>query len=281
MISPADYQFISDVLLRNSGLNLGPGKEYLLESRLMPVATVLGLHGLDGLVQRLRTHGDASTIRSVCEAMTTNESLFFRDSTPFRMIQETLLAELMEKRRATRRLRIWCSAASTGQEPYSVAMILRERAPLLQGWSVEILATDYSRPAIDRARAGRYNHFEVQRGLPIQMLTRYFRRTGEDWQVVDEIRSAVCFRELNLIEPFGHLGQFDLILCRNVLIYFDMATKAQVLECIAQAMAPDGYLFLGGSETAMGITSRLERVANAPTSLYRLSPTRAALGLAS
>lgn len=281
MISAADYQFITELLLRNSGLALGEGKQYLLESRLTPIARTLGLADIPALIQRLRTGSDTSLVRLVCEAMTTNESLFFRDSTPFKMLQERILPELATKRKSVRRLRIWSAAASTGQEPYSVAILLREMGSLFQGWSVEIVGTDYSRPALERARSGLYNHFEVQRGLPIQLLTRYFTRRGEDWQIMDDLRSSVSFREINLLEPFQQLGRFDLILCRNVLIYFDVATKGTVLSRMSQLLAPDGYLFLGGSETAMGITDRFERIPDAPTSVYRPCARAAAMSMAS
>jgi chemotaxis protein methyltransferase CheR len=180
-----------------------------------------------------------------------------------------VLPRLLEARRATRRLRIWSAAASTGQEPYTLAMILDQMQDQLAGWKVEILATDYSRPALQRARAGIYNHFEVQRGLPIQLLSRYFDKSGEDWQVAPRIRDAVTFQEANLLEPFAHLGRFDVVFCRNVLIYFDVPTKADVLDRIAEITADDGYLLLGASETAIGITGRFERVQEAATSIYR------------
>ncbi|HET7322318.1 MAG TPA: CheR family methyltransferase [Longimicrobiaceae bacterium] len=270
-MAPADYAYLSELLQRESGLCLGPHKEYLLESRLTPLARTRGLGGLSGLVRRLRERGDDELSRAVCEAMTTNESLFFRDATPFRLLQEELLPELAARRVATRRLRIWCAAGSTGQEPYSLAMILDEMAALFYGWRVEILSTDYSRAALDRARAGLYNHFEVQRGLPIQMLTRHFHRVGDDWQISESLRRAVQFRELNLLEPFQHLGRFDVVLCRNVLIYFDLPTKAEVLARLAGCVADDGYLFLGGSETAMGVTRHFDRVPGAGTSVYRVA----------
>lgn len=272
MIDRSDYEFLAQLLQAQSGLALGPGKEYLLESRLEPIASSLGFPALEALVRVLRRGEDRALVRTVCEAMTTNESFFFRDSTPFRAFQETILPQLLEARRTTRRLRIWSAAASTGQEPYTLAMILDQAAPAVAGWNVEILATDYSRPALNRAREGIYNHFEVQRGLPIQYLAKYFQKVGDDWQVNAALRRAVTFREANLLESFSSLGRFDIVFCRNVLIYFDVPTKADVLNRIAQVTAPDGYLVLGGSETAMGISERFERVATVATSLYRPTP---------
>ncbi|HEX7243459.1 MAG TPA: CheR family methyltransferase [Longimicrobiaceae bacterium] len=271
MIARADYELLGRVLQENSGLSLGEGKEYLLESRLAPVAACLGYPGLEGLVQALRRGAPAPVVKSVCEAMTTNESLFFRDGTPFTLLREKVLPALVAARQHTRRLRIWCAAASTGQEPYSVAMTLAGMVPALSGWSVEILATDYSRAALGRAREGVYNHFEVQRGLPIQMLLKHFRQEGNDWRISDEMRRAVTFREANLLDPFGGLGTFDLVFCRNVLIYFDVQTKRDVLERMARVMAPDGYLFLGAAETAVGLTDRVSRVNALPASIYQVA----------
>ena len=281
MISPTDYQFLGQLLHDQIGLALGPGKEYLLESRLTPVALQHGFGTLAELVAALRARPDRSALHSVCEAMTTNESSFFRDGTPFKVLREKVLPSLLESRRLTRRLRIWCAAASTGQEPYSIAMVLSEMSAALQGWQVEIVGTDYCRPALARAREGVYNHFEVQRGLPIQHLSRFFSQKGADWQISEQLRRMVTYREGNLLEPFTALGRFDIIFCRNVLIYFDVATKSDVLDRMAQQLAPDGILFLGGSETAMGLTSRVERLPDAATSVYRPVSAAGKLSLAS
>jgi chemotaxis protein methyltransferase CheR len=272
MIAPTDYAFLGQLLQRHSGLALGAGKEYLVESRLSPVAASLGHADLGSLVASLRTFPGSREVKMVCEAMTTNESLFFRDGTPWELLRERILPELARARHGARRLRIWCAAASTGQEPYSLAMSVAS-VPALSGWRVEILATDYSAAALERARAGLFTHFEVQRGLPVQMLVKHFTREGDDWRISPAMRQAVSFRESNLLEPFGHLGTFDLVLCRNVLIYFDPPTKRGVLERLAERLPSDGYLFLGAAETVLGITERFERVAGASTSVYR--PSRA------
>ena len=191
MIQSADYHFLAELLLTHSGLALGAGKEYLVESRLTPLAAELGVPGLAALVARLRGAPDRSIVRAVCEAMATHESFFFRDEAPFRALREQILPALLRARRAARRLRIWSCAASTGQEPYSIAMLLAGMGERLDGWKIEILGTDYSRSALDRARAGLYNHFEVQRGLPIQLLTRHFTRDGNAWRIAGPIRRMV------------------------------------------------------------------------------------------
>ena len=187
----------------------------------------------------------------------------------FDLLRQRLLPELVAARKHTRQLRIWSAAASTGQEPYSLAMTIAGLVPSLADWRVEIVATDYSPAALARARAGVYNSFEAQRGLPEHLLKRFFRPVGSDWQINEEIRRAVTFREGNLLEPFGHLGTFDLIMCRNVLIYFDTTNKRDVLNRITHVLAPDGYLFLGSAETALGLSDHLSRVPDAATSVFR------------
>ena len=274
MIAPIDYEFLCRLLHQHSGLALGAGKEYLIESRLAPVAASLGYADLAALASRLRMGAPQRELRTVCEAMTTNESLFFRDGAPFEVLRERMLPELMAARQHLRRLRIWCAAASTGQEPYTVAMTLAA-IPALAGWNVEIFATDYSTAALERARAGVYSHFEVQRGLPIQMLMKHFTREGDDWRASPELRRAVTYREANLLDPFTHFGTWDLILCRNVLIYFDLPTKKGVLDRMARQLAPDGYLFLGSAETVVGVTDTFERIPGVGTNVYRRPATLA------
>jgi chemotaxis protein methyltransferase CheR len=279
VICAADYSYLSALLLRTSGLHLGSGREYLIESRLTPVASRLGFSGVADLITALRLRPDPQMIAVICEAMTTNETFFFRDGAPFDLLRQRLLPELVAARRHTRQLRIWSAAASTGQEAYSIAMTIACLVPSLADWRVEIVATDYSPAALDRARAGVYNSFEAQRGLPEHLLKRFFRQVGPDWQINEEMRRAVTFREGNLLEPFGHLGPFDLILCRNVLIYFDTATKREVLNRITHILAPDGYLFLGSAETALGLCDHLSRVPDAATSVFRRSNLRGQPGL--
>lgn len=278
MIAANDYAFLCQLLHRHSGLALGEGKEYLVQSRLAPVAASLGHASLPALVTALRAFPASREVRLVCEAMTTNESLFFRDGAPFDLLRDRIVPDLLRARAASRRLRIWSAASSTGQEAYSVAMTLAGM-PALDGWRVEIVGTDYSSAAVQRAREGVFTHFEVQRGLPIQMLMKHFQRHGDDWRISDALRRAVSFREGNLLEPLGPLGQFDVILCRNVLIYFDLDTKRRVLDRMAAQLAPDGSLFLGAAETVLGVTDTFERLPGAATSVYR--PARAAFAAAS
>ena len=267
-MSPADFSFLAGWLKARSGLVLQDDKSYLLESRLGPVARKAGLGSVEALAARLRGRPDPAFSAAVIAAMTTNESLFFRDRHPFDALARTMLPALLGARAAERRLRIWCAAAATGQEPYSVAMTLRERAPELRNWQVEILATDINADVLDRARQGLYTQFEVQRGLPIQLLLRYFERRGEHWQISPALRDAVTFRPFNLLDSFAGLGRFDIVFCRNVLIYFDERTKADVLDRLAHVLPPDGFLALGAAETILGLTSAFEPVA-ASSGLYR------------
>ncbi len=258
-MKPQDYEFLVDLLKRESGLSLNAEKEYLMTSRLNPVAASLGLTDLEGLIRRLRFQADPDLVRTVTEAMNTHESYFFRDVKPFDTLREDVLPTLMEARRKTSRLRIWCAACSTAQEPYSIAMLIAADFPELKNWRPEILGTDISKKILDRAGAGLYSHLEVQRGLPVTMLVRFFRQCGRDWQIDPKIREMVDFKQVNLLEPYTNLGQFDVIFCRNVLIYFDGTTKTDVLNRMARALAPDGYLFLGGAETVLGLSSEFER----------------------
>jgi chemotaxis protein methyltransferase CheR len=256
-VNDADLEFIRDFLKARAGISLAREKRYLVDSRLGPMARKRGFASLDAMIQELRGRRPPDLERAVVEAMTTNETLFFRDRQPFELIRQSILPGLMSARAATRQLRIWCAAASTGQEPYSLAMILHEHAAQLRGWRVDILATDISTDCLERARAGLYTQFEVQRGLPIQMLLKHFTQNGETWQIAPELRAMVDFRPLNLIQDFTRLGTFDLIMCRNVLIYFEPTLKTQVFDGIARCLTPDGFLMLGGAETVLGLTDSL------------------------
>ncbi|MBB4211618.1 chemotaxis protein CheR [Rhodothalassium salexigens] len=256
----ADFEFLAKMLSERSGLMLTPDKVYLLESRLTPLARRLGLNGLDDLIQRLRTRGDEQLKRDVTNAMTTNESFFFRDQTPFKLFDEVVLPAMAQGRAREKRVRIWCAAGSTGQEPYSLAMMLKERQHKWAGWTFEILSTDIADHVLAKAKAGRYSQFEVQRGLPIQLLMKYFDQEGESWLLKPEIRNMVQFRNFNLLDRFSGLGRFDVVFCRNVLIYFDTTRKAETLEKIHGTMPSDGFLFLGAAETVLGITERFRPV---------------------
>lgn len=251
-----DFEYLQKLLKERSGIILAIDKTYLVESRLMPVARSRGLTGVDELLQALRLRGDPAMITEVVDAMTTNESFFFRDIKPFESFREHVLPGLAAARKAgpNKRLRIWSAACSSGQEPYTLAMILKEEAKLIEGIQVEIIATDLSTEIVDKAKAGMYTQFEVQRGLPIQLLVKYFKQEGEQWQVDKSLRDMVSVRQFNLLDDYRKLGKFDVVFCRNVLIYFDQPTKGDILDRIATSLAADGVLYLGGAESVLGLT---------------------------
>jgi len=253
---PRSFEVFAAVLRTGSGLAIGPDKSYLLETRLAPLLKREHLPELDALAEKLRNPAHSGLVREVVEAMTTNESSFFRDDRPFTHLRTQALPRLHAIRPAGARLRVWSAAASTGQEAYSIAMLVAENRAVLGGREVEILGTDIAREALARAREGAYTQFEIQRGLPMQLLAKYFRKDGARWRLSDAIRNMATFREWNLLTDLRALGQFDLVFCRNVLIYFDQVTKARALEAISRQLAPDGLLYLGGAETVLGITDR-------------------------
>ena len=263
-LSPAGFETLAGLLKSRSGLVIGPDKLYLLETRLAPILRRDGLRDLATLADRLRTVTLATEAlaRDVVEAMTTNESFFFRDEKPFQHVRTVALPRLLAARTPGTPLRIWSAAASSGQEAYSLAMILAECRSTLGERRIEILGTDLARDQLARARDGLYTQFEVQRGLPVQMLVRYFRKEDANWRIAEAIRGLVQFREWNQLADLRPLGQFDIVFCRNVLIYFDQPTKARVLDAIAARLAPDGMLYLGGAETVLGISSRFAPLAN-------------------
>jgi chemotaxis protein methyltransferase CheR len=252
------FAAIAEVLKARSGLIVGPDKLYLLETRLAPIMKREQLRDLNALSAKMRPGSPLE--RDVVEAMTTNESLFFRDTKPFDALRKTILPRLHAARPAGAPLRIWSAAASTGQEAYSIAMVAADMSPALGGRRVEIVGTDIAREPLDRARAGLYSQFEIQRGLPMQMLVKYFAKDNGQWRVKQPLRDAVSFREWNLLSDLRALGTFDVVFCRNVLIYFEPATKRRVLEAIAKQMPADGMLFLGGAETVLGLTEAFKAV---------------------
>jgi len=245
-MKPDDFEFVRRLLKERSGLVVGEDKSYLLESRLMPVARKFGLSNLEELIQKVRSAPTNEMLVDVTEAMTTNESFFFRDTKPFDLFKEHVLPHLLESRTARKSFRIWCAAASSGQESYSLAIILKEEGVKLAGWRTELIGTDISNEILARAKERRYSQFEVQRGMPIQLLVKYFEKDGEHWRIKDEIRNMVRYQFFNLLDDPNSLGNFDVVFCRNVLIYFDQPTKKAVLERIAALMPDDGLLFLEG-----------------------------------
>jgi len=273
-VTPPDYEYLRKYLKDHSGLDLSADKQYLIESRLLPLARRAGLSGISDLVQKMKG-GSAALNTQVVEAMTTNEAFFFRDKVPFEHFRDLIMPHLLASRANRKTVRIWCAAGSTGQEPYSLAMSLKEMGAQLAGWRVEIIATDLSQEVLEKSRAGLYSQFEVQRGLPIQMLVKYFKQVGELWQINAEIRAMVQHRQLNLLHDFSQLGVFDVIFCRNVLIYFDQETKMQVFNRLAKAMEPDGFLMLGAAETVVGLTTVFKPVAER-RGVYQPNEVRAA-----
>jgi len=253
-VTPSEYEFLRKLLKESSGLDLSADKQYLVESRLVPLARRVGMAGISELVQKAKTGSAETLIGEVVEAMTTNETFFFRDKIPFEHLRDTMLPALLQARAARRALRIWCAASSTGQEPYSIAMLLKEMGAALSGWRIEIVATDMSQGVLEKSRAALFSQFEVQRGLPIQLLVKYFAQVGEMWQLNADVRAMVGHRHLNLLQDFSHLGSFDVIFCRNVLIYFDQDTKIGIFERLARVVEPDGFMVLGAAESVVGIS---------------------------
>ena len=253
-MTPVEYEYLQKLLKERSGLVLSADKQYLVESRLIPLARRSGLTGISDLVAKMKT-GAEPLIVAVVEAMTTNETFFFRDKVPFDHFRETIMPMMLEARKNRRSIRIWCAASSTGQEPYSLAMILKEMGASLSGWRTEIVATDLSQEVLEKSKSGIFSQFEVQRGLPIQMLVKHFSQINETWQLSPEIRAMVQFKQLNLLHDFSSLGTFDIIFCRNVLIYFDQDTKVNVFNRLAKVIEPDGFLVLGAAETVVGLSA--------------------------
>jgi len=249
-----DFDIYKDLLKERSGLVLSADKAYLLESRLNPVAKKWEMASLDMLTNALKGVPDEALVTDVIEAMTTNETSFFRDTRPFDIFREHVLPYMMKNRAAQRSIKTWCAAASSGQEPYSLNMLMREQGNTLSNWNTPILGTDISREILEQAGKGIYTQFEVQRGMPIQMLMKYFTQIGEKWAISDDLKKNIKYQQFNLLNSMAGLGTFDIIFCRNVLIYFDDQTKTDVLTRMAKQLAPDGFLFLGGAETVLGIT---------------------------
>jgi chemotaxis protein methyltransferase CheR len=273
-VTPLEYEFLRKLLRERSGLDLSTDKQYLVESRLIPLARRGGLGGIAELVQKIKSGADALT-SDVVEAMTTNETFFFRDKIPYDHLRETILPAMLQARASRRSLRIWSAASSTGQEPYSIAMCLKEYGAALAGWRIEILATDLSHAVLEKSKAGIFSQFEVQRGLPIQMLVKHFTQLGDLWQINADIRAMVQHRQLNLLQDFSHLGSFDVIFCRNVMIYFDQDTKVGIFERLTKVIEPDGILTLGAAESVVGISDAFKPYPER-RGLYRPNPSRAA-----
>jgi chemotaxis protein methyltransferase CheR len=267
-ISPTSFNFVREVVRAESAIVLEPGKEYLVESRLLPLARQGGHPDVDAYENELSTRRSPAALKQVVEALTTNETSWFRDSDPFTALRQSIFPALA-KNRANRELRIWAAACSSGQEPYSILMTAQD-TPELAGWKIDMLATDLSQEMLDRAKAGEYSQLEVNRGLPATTMVRHFERSGLNWRISPALGAQVQFRQLNLVRPFPPMGKFDVVFLRNVLIYFDLATKRDILQRVRQVLAPDGHLFLGAAEMTMGVDDAWERVPAGRSSVYKV-----------
>jgi chemotaxis protein methyltransferase CheR len=269
-VSTEDFHFVADFLRQRSAISIGPGKEYLVESRLGPLARDIGFEDVNALIGALRRPVPDPHVRDrVVEAMTTNETSFFRDQHPFTALKDTLVPEAMARNAALRRLSIWSAASSTGQELYSIAMVLDQSFPQLADWDVTLYGTDLSSDVLGRARAGRFSPLEVNRGLPAMLMVQYFDRVGADYEIAARLRAWCTFAQMNLAEAWPVLPVFDIVFCRNVLIYFEVPVRRTILERIHRVLAPGGCLVLGGSETTVGVVEgyTADRVGN--TTVYR------------
>jgi chemotaxis protein methyltransferase CheR len=270
-ISVPEFEYLRKLLRDNAAIVLDADKQYLAESRLAPLINREGFSSVQTMLAQMRVRPSGELHRKVLDAMTNNETWFFRDGDPFEALQTTLMAELLQKRERERKLTIWSAAASSGQEAYSVGMMIRERFPGLLAWNLEILATDISAQILQRAEQGRYSQLEVNRGLPIRLLTKYFEQRGIEWEISVAVRRMITFRLMNLAEPWVNIPQTDIMFLRNVMIYFDVETKRKILARAARILAPDGYLFLGCAETTLNLSDEFERVQCGKMFCYRLS----------
>jgi chemotaxis protein methyltransferase CheR len=270
-VGASDFDYIAQLVWRRSAIVLEPGKEYLVESRLTPIVRRVGGEAISDLVVRLQSQPENQLHSEVVDAMTTNETSWFRDRLPFDALSQHILPDLLDKRSRERRISVWSAGCSSGQEPYSIAMILANGLAMHPGWQTNIVATDLSEEMLVKARRGRYGQLEVNRGLPAQMLVTNFERSGMEWEVREGIRSMVEFKPLNLARPFDNaVPSMDVVFLRNVLIYFDTETKKQVLKRVRSVLRPDGYLFLGGAETTLNVDETFEPVQFDRATCYRL-----------
>ncbi|MFB9376964.1 CheR family methyltransferase [Kineococcus gynurae] len=266
-LSPSAFEWVCGLVRRESAIVLEPGKEYLVESRLVPLARAAGASDVSAYIDGVRVRGDRRSQAAIIEAMTTNETSFFRDQAPFTAFTSHILPAVKQARRTTRTLRIWSAACSTGQEAYSLAMLLSDT--VAEGWRVQIVGTDLSTECVEKARSGKYSQLEVNRGLPAPMLVKNFRRAGAQWEVNDNLKKMATFQTMNLMSPYTALGRFDIVFLRNVLIYFDVATKRDILQRVRRVLAPDGFVLLGGAETTLGVDDGWDREMIGRVSVHR------------
>lgn len=272
-LNPTEFEQFRRWLRDNTGIHLDSGKDYLVVSRLKPVCDVLRIDTVGGLIHAVLSSRGNSLHTQVIDAMVTPETSFFRDAHPFAALRNVVVPKLIQARAGQRKIRVWCAAAASGQEPYSIAILLREYFPETINWDIRILATDISESMLERCRAAEFLQHEVNRGMPTALLLKYFRQNGNRWQLIEPMRAMVNFRQMNLVNPWPLFDQFDLILLRNVMIYFDVSTKRTVLQKMEGVLSPDGYLILGGAETTINLNDRFERVEYLKTGFYRLRET--------
>lgn len=270
-LSKEHFEYISKLAMERAAIVLKPGKEYLVESRLEPLARTGGYETLDVYIDEMRGKGGFSSMHQMAvEALTTNETLFFRDLHPFESLEKKLIPEVIARRAAERRIDIWSGASSTGQEAYSIAMMLREKFPELSSWKVSIIGTDLCSKAVEKARSGIYSQLEVNRGLPLPLLVKYFDKVDDGWQIKPDLKKMVEFRKMNLIERWGMMPRFDIVMMRNVLIYFDVPTRKKILDGIQNTIHPEGCLFLGASETTLNVVDTWKVENTGRTMVYRV-----------
>lgn len=268
-MTASEYAFVAKLLHDRSAIALDAGKEYLVQSRLAPVARRHGLASVSEFIQRLGAPSANGLIDEVIEAMVTTETYFFRDIHPFESLRTTVLPELIEARRDEKRLAIWCAASSSGQEPYTIAMVIREYFPELIDWKITFRSTDLSLDMLRRCRDGIYSQMEINRGMPAALLVKYFRQDGTRWQIRDDLRAMIDFEQLNLAGPWPAMPKFDIVFLRNVMIYFEVETKKTILRKVGRLLQPDGYLVLGGAESTMNLDDSYRRVETMKGGFYR------------
>ncbi|MDJ0708394.1 MAG: protein-glutamate O-methyltransferase CheR [Leptolyngbyaceae cyanobacterium MO_188.B28] len=269
-ISSADFEYIRKLMHQHTALVLAEDKAYLVESRLTPLLKEMGVHTLHQLVRRLKTEPFSSIHQQVLEAMVTTETFFFRDSEPFKMLQNFILPDLLQQRRSERRLCLWCAGCSSGQEPYSIVMLIQEHFPELSTWDLTFIASDISGDILARAQAGLYTQHEVSRGLSPALLQKYFQPQGKTWRINHNLRQKIDYRQFNLANAWPTLPTMDIIFMRNVLIYFDVPTKQHILARVRQVLRPDGYLLLGGGETTIHLDTAFKPTQFNKSICYRL-----------
>ncbi|MGA2448120.1 MAG: protein-glutamate O-methyltransferase CheR [Polyangiaceae bacterium] len=277
MIATADLSYICDVVYRTAAIVLDNGKDYLVELRLAPLARAEGYDSIQAMVEHMREPGGVALRAKVVEALTTNETSFFRDQHPFDALRLHVMPQLVRARAESRSIFVWSAACSTGQEAYSIAMLLRDAFPDLKSWNIQIMATDLSGAAVERTAQGRYRQIEVNRGLPVSCLVKYFEREGTEWRIRPELRALIDARQLNLLDAWPTMPMVDVLMLRNVLIYFDVDTKRRILARVRRVLAPDGVMFLGGAETTLNIDDHFDRASFGNAVAYRLKNADARL----